>query len=175
MSSEMEHVQGNVPKMETNIVFEAPQKTVAQTIGVWLVKIVISVVVLFCGAYVFLNFTSNGEELKTKYEKSCRETTKLLDDGIHFCRFYISYFGHPPASQDEVINFQTERLRNPFKQYRLPDGRNLPYWNAKDGFGHEIDIHVNPKSRTIRLTSPGLVPISGDMPGFFDYVREASY
>ncbi len=175
MSSGTENIQGNVPKMETNIVFEAPQKTVAQTIGVWLVKTVISLVVLFCGGYVFLNFTANGVELKAKYEKNCRETMKLLDDGIDFCRFYISHFGHPPASPKEVIKFQTERIGNPFKQYRLPDGRNLPYWNAKDGFGHEIDIQVNPQSRTIRLTSPGIVPISGNMPAFFNCVREASY
>lgn len=175
MADNMDSAQDSSHKVETRIVFEAPQKSVGQAIIVWLIRSVVSLILLACAAYALLFFTPAGEEMRYKYEKRCRETYQSLSDGIDFCRFYISYFGRAPASSKEVLNFQSKRLTTPFTQYRLQDGRNLPYWNCKDGFGHEIDIQINPQTRTIKLTSPGFIPLSGDMPCIFDYIREDIY
>lgn len=175
MAEEADSAQGRAPRMNTNITFEAPKKTLAQEIVVWTVRLAVTLTMLAAGAYVFFNLTPAGEELKHKYEKRCRETDELLDDGIEFCRFYISYFGRPPTSAEDVQKFQVERLMHPFTQYHAEGGGILTYWNGKDGFGHEVKIQVNPQTRTIKLTSPGALPLTGNKPAIFDYVREASY
>ncbi|MGN0846679.1 MAG: hypothetical protein ACI4RA_04760, partial [Kiritimatiellia bacterium] len=164
----------DTPRMETNIVFEAPKKSVGQSIATVFIEILIGLAIFAGLAYAFLNFTSDGEKLKYKYECKSRDTIKSLNDGLEFCRFYASYKGHPP-SKDEVFEILMERIRNPRTQYRLPSGKTLPYWNAKDGFGHDISIDVNPQTRTIKLTSPGILPLPGDKPCFFNVIRETSY
>ena len=162
-------------RVETKIVFEAPRKSMGQTIVIWIIETIIGLAIVAGLGYAFLNFTPAGEELKVKYERSSRKTIESLDEGVEFCRFYASYMGHPPASQDEVLRFQKERIANPYRQYFLSSGERVPYWNARDGFGHVIQIDINPNTRTVRLTSPGLLPISGDKPGFFNITHETSY
>ena len=163
------------PRMETNIVFESPRKSIGQTIVTGFLETAAALAAIALLGWLFLNCTPAGEELMDKYERKSRETVEALDDGVKFCRFYASYTGHPPSSGDEVVNFQVERMSNPFRQYHLPTGEILPYWNAKDGFGHDIDIQVNPQTRRIKLTSPGFLPLSGEKPGIFNVTRETTY
>ena len=167
--------QSDKPRVETNIVFEAPRQSIGQAIVIWLVRTALGLAIVAGLGYAFLNFTPASEELKDKYERKSRETASSFDEGVEFCRFYASYTGKPPFSSKEVRDFQVKRIQNPFTVFRLPSGKNLTYWNAKDGFGHDIDIQVDQQRRTIKLTSPGFFPISGSHPGFFDVTREATY
>ena len=174
--------QSDTPRVETNIVFEAPRQSIGQAIVIWLVRTALGLAIVAGLGYAFLNFTPAGEELKDKYERKSRETVESLEEGLEFCRVYASCMGHPPISHEEVLNFQTERLtrslpfgKKPPMQLRLPAGKTLSFWNARDGFGHDIDIQVDQQRRTIKLTSPGFFPISGSHPGFFDVTREATY
>lgn len=122
-----------------------------------------------CDCLCVFYCTPVGQEQLTKYKRCCRETDESLNDGVNFCRFYIECFGRPPASSDEIVKFQMNRIgKNPY-------GRNVPYWNGKDGFGHDVKIQLNEHTRKIRLVSPGLLPFSGDIPFFFDYILETSY
>lgn len=161
--------------METKIVFEAPRKSVAQAVAIGLVRFAIGLTIAIAVGYIFLNFTPAGEELKDKYERKCGETRQQLDEGVEFCQAYNLLFGHPPASRKEVLDFQVSRMMHPMTKYCMADGRILPYWNAKDGFGREIEIQTNPGNRTIKLVSHGILPLDGDTPGLFDCVREGKY
>ena len=178
----------NGPKMETTVVVQTEKKSLGYIIAKSIGGVIGSLLFAVAVGFILLNFTDKGEELKAKYERQCDSTKYDLDSGIEFCRWYIAQFGRAPSSAREVKEYQDARLRESLNRSlnrkMVVAGQTLraplsfgpgPLWNGTDGFGHDVKIEVDTSARKIKLTSPGLIPVSGDIPGFLDYVREGDY
>ena len=168
--------QGGQPRVETTIVLEVPKKSILKATISGLFRLILVFVLLAIAGYAFLNFTHTGRDYLSEYERRSEDTIRSLDDAAELCVYYVSCKGQPPASLSEVGNFLSERpIIVPPKEF-LPSGKCVPhFFSMKDGFGHNIDLKVDPQNRKLILTSIGFVPVAGNKPGFFNISREVSY
>ena len=137
-------------------VIESPRKSMLQNLVSYTLRTIIGLAILAALGYGFLNFTSTGNEFKEKYHKSVADTEQFMDTNTVVIRFLIDFWQRPPASYDEITEFNISRVQNPFTIYKISDDQNLPYFHHVDGFGNKFQYSVDPQKRIITLHSPGL-------------------
>ncbi|MBQ4480036.1 MAG: hypothetical protein II943_05305 [Victivallales bacterium] len=160
---------------ETRIVIEGQknvittqERTLSQAIIIYVFRTIISLALLAALGYGVLNYTPIGDEFKGKYQRAVERTEEALDNNVIVINFLISYWQRPPASVDEINDFNISRVQNPFTIYKTEDGI-LPIFFPNDGFGQKFIYSVNPEKRIITLRSRGIMGIFGSR------VREIQY
>ena len=150
------------PRPETQIVIEG-QKTVIvrksalSTIVAYLFEMILGLAIVAGIGYGWLTFTEGGQEIKGKYQRSVERTEENLDTNVIVIRFLTAYWQRPPASTDEIMEFNMSRIRNPLIIYKYDDGRVVPFFTPNDGFGRPLTYSVDPEKRIITLHSNGIL------------------
>lgn len=141
-------------------VIEYPQKSMSQSVVVFTMRVIIFLAILIALGYSILNWTPLGDDFKEQYRKSVEETELRLDKNTTVIRFLIVYWKRPPASYDEIEEFNISMVTHPMTIYSY-QGKRLPLFYPNDGFGNKFEYSVDPQNRKITLRSAGLIGLFG--------------